>query len=62
MAPPYLSIVMPAYNEQARLPESIPKALEFLTQCSFSWELRVVDDGSEDNTCAVVEGFAADEP
>lgn len=36
--------------------------LDHLRAAPFTWEVRVVDDGSEDGTCAVVEGLAEDEP
>lgn len=59
---PFLSLVIPAYNEEARLPETLPVAIDFLRQTDWDWEVRVVDDGSEDGTREVVQGFAASEP
>lgn len=59
---PFLSLIIPAWNEEARLPETLPRALAWLRKQSFTWEIRVVDDGSTDGTVAVVEGLAADEP
>jgi glycosyltransferase involved in cell wall biosynthesis len=51
--PATLSIVVPAYNEGARLRESLPKILAYLNQEFSGSELIVVDDGSTDNTAAV---------
>jgi glycosyltransferase involved in cell wall biosynthesis len=56
-AQPFLSIVIPAYNEERRLPESLGKVLAFLQTKDYPAEVIVVDDGSTDNTADVVEGF-----
>ena len=55
-----LTIVIPAYNEESRLPLTIKKVLEWADKTSiFEIELIIVDDGSEDRTCDVVQEFAA---
>jgi dolichyl-phosphate beta-glucosyltransferase len=51
--PPSLSIVVPAYNEGARLDESLPVILDYLNKTHPAAELIVVDDGSKDDTVAV---------
>lgn len=51
--PPSLSIVVPAYNEGARLAESLPVILDYLNKTHPTAELIVVDDGSKDDTVAV---------
>lgn len=54
-----LSIVIPAYNEQARLGPTLEIVVQFLRAKNFAFaELIVVDDGSRDATAALVEGFA----
>ncbi|KAK7485918.1 hypothetical protein BaRGS_00022784 [Batillaria attramentaria] len=50
-----LTVVVPAYNEQERLPVMMDEAMEYLeerqkTNRSFSYEVIVVDDGSSDKT------------
>jgi len=45
-----LSIIVPAYNEEARLGKSLPVILEYLRQQPYTWELLVVNDGSRDRT------------
>src|SRR5437763_16247353 len=52
---PLVSIITPAYNAAAFIGETIASALG---QTYANWELLVVDDGSTDATCAVVQGFA----
>jgi dolichyl-phosphate beta-glucosyltransferase len=52
-----LSIVIPAYNEEKRIGRSLEAILEFLTSANYSAEVVVVNDGSKDNTAAVVAGF-----
>jgi glycosyltransferase involved in cell wall biosynthesis len=49
-----LSLVIPAYNEQARLPYTLSQIEAFLCQESIDGEVIVVDNGSQDATSAVV--------
>jgi dolichyl-phosphate beta-glucosyltransferase len=58
-----LSIVIPAYNEEQRLPSTIEAVLNYLDRSAFApVEVVVVDDGSRDGTAAWVETRAASEP
>src|SRR5215813_1690825 len=52
---PVLSIVVPAFNEAARIGDSIEKIDAFMRRSSVACELIVVDDGSGDNTSDVVK-------
>jgi glycosyltransferase involved in cell wall biosynthesis len=52
--PPQVSIVVPAYNEGIRIGESIQKIEAFLKGMPWTAEVIVVDDGSRDDTAAVV--------
>jgi glycosyltransferase involved in cell wall biosynthesis len=51
---PKVSIVVPAYNEAVRIGDSIRKIEEFVAQLPFKVEVLVVDDGSSDETAAIV--------
>ena len=54
-----LTVVIPAYNEEYRLPPTITKILEWADTTSvFEIELIIVDDGSEDKTCDIVQEFS----
>jgi len=53
-----VSIVIPAFNEESRLSETLDDLTAFLLQQSWDWEVRVVDDGSTDATGRVVEDSA----
>ncbi len=55
---PALSVVIPAYNEAARLPSTLRAVLDFLVRRGEPWEVIVADDGSDDGTAAVVEALA----
>lgn len=58
----YLSVVIPAYNEEKRLPATVRAVVAYLGRQSYSWEVLVVDDGSEDKTAELVTGAAKTEP
>ncbi|XP_072942279.1 dolichyl-phosphate beta-glucosyltransferase [Epargyreus clarus] len=58
-----LSVVVPAYNEEERLPPMLNEALEFLErrvkdQPSYKYEIIVVSDGSRDGTVKVTQSYA----
>jgi len=59
---PFLSIIIPAYNEEQRLPGSLQKIVTYLSAQDYGWEVIVVDDGSQDRTPEVVEEFARQYP
>jgi dolichyl-phosphate beta-glucosyltransferase len=60
--PPHLSIVVPAYNEEARIGASLQEMLAYFEAQDYSYEILVVDDGSSDNTIAVVRQIAEGRP
>ena len=57
-----LTIVIPAFNEERRLRTTLHAVVDYLRQQTWDWDVRVVDDGSTDQTAAFVESFARDEP
>ena len=61
-AAPHLSVVIPAFNEAARLPRYLDEVVGFLEARGKPYEVVVVDDGSTDGTAAVVRALAARHP
>ena len=58
-----ISIVIPAYNEEKRLPATLETVLDYLAARSWTrWEILVVDDGSRDSTAAVARQFESAHP
>ena len=51
----YLSIIIPAHNEQNRLPISLEKIDKFLQEQSYSYEVIIVENGSSDKTIEIVK-------
>ncbi len=62
LTPPELSIVIPAYNEERRLSETLRRVRAYLQARRLEAEVIVVDDGSEDGTAALVEAWRAEFP
>jgi dolichyl-phosphate beta-glucosyltransferase len=59
---PQLSVIVPAYNEEARLGATLVAYLRYFRGRGESFELLVVDDGSLDRTTELVERVATDAP
>lgn len=56
---PFVSIIIPAYNEEARLPPTLQRIAAFLRLQAYPAEVLIVENGSTDNTAAVVREFIA---
>jgi dolichyl-phosphate beta-glucosyltransferase len=56
---PRLSVVVPCYNEEQRLPRTIEQIEKYLAGHGISYELILVDDGSSDGTRRVMNEAAA---
>jgi len=52
-----LSIIIPSYNEEARLPGTLQRIAEYLPTLRLRTEVLVVNDGSTDRTATVAESF-----
>lgn len=59
---PLVSVVIPAYNEERRLPQTLQRVDEYFAQQSYPVEIIVVDDGSSDGTARVVTSFIETHP
>ena len=62
MTQPYLSVVIPAYNEESRIEATLEQVHSWLSRQSYSWEIVVADDGSVDGTARLVSGFGEGRP
>ena len=58
----YLSIIVPAYNEELRITPTLARLHAFLSAQPLRYEILVVDDGSRDGTCALIEKTAETMP
>jgi glycosyltransferase involved in cell wall biosynthesis len=54
---PDLSIIIPSYNEELRLPATLERIAAYIQTCGRETEVLIVDDGSRDRTAAVAATF-----
>jgi dolichyl-phosphate beta-glucosyltransferase len=57
---PYVSIIIPAYNEAKRIGKTLETIKKFLSDKPYSWEIILVDDGSSDFTISTARSKIAD--
>ena len=62
MTEPFLSVIIPAFNEEARIGPVLGRVLEYLESQDYSWEVVVADDGSVDGTARLAEQAGAGRP
>ena len=62
MPEPFLSVVIPTYNEEPRIAETLAKVTEYLAAQDYEWEVVVADDGSTDNTAQLVGQVIVEHP
>jgi dolichyl-phosphate beta-glucosyltransferase len=58
LANPFLSIIIPAYNEESRLPDTLQQVTNFLDAQAYTAEVLVVENGSQDRTLAIAQEFS----
>lgn len=57
MTSPFLSIIIPAYNEERRLPRTLGQVFTFLKEQNYTAEVLVVENGSSDQTFEIAQKF-----
>jgi dolichyl-phosphate beta-glucosyltransferase len=57
IAQPYLSVIIPAYNEEKKIETDLAAALEYFRSQSYAFELIAVDDGSADRTPQILRAW-----
>ena len=62
MTQPFLSVVIPAFNEEARICHTLDQVTAYLQSRDYTWEIVVADDGSSDGTAQIVASFKARHP
>ena len=58
----FLSVIIPAYNEESRITDTLEEVIGFLSGRPYTWEVLVADDGSTDATGRLVGDLAAAHP
>lgn len=53
----YLSLIIPTYNEERRLPQTLESILKYLENQDYVYEIIISDDGSKDNTVNYVKSL-----
>jgi dolichyl-phosphate beta-glucosyltransferase len=59
LSPPFLSIIIPAHNEEARLPDTLRQVLAFAERQEYLMDVIVVENGSTDRTFQIARDFIA---
>lgn len=59
---PHLAVLIPAYNEDARIRPTLETVARYLASQAYTWEVVVLSDGSTDGTQEAVREFAASNP
>jgi len=58
LSDPFISVVIPTYNEESRIVDTLNMVVNHLGAKEYTWEIVVADDGSKDNTARLVEEVA----
>lgn len=59
MTKPYLSVIIPSYNEQQNFKRGVlDDVVEYLKKQNYEWEVILTDDGSSDGTSQILDEFA----
>ncbi len=59
MSSPFLSIIIPAHNEESRLPRTLEQVFAFLSGQDYTAEVLVIENGSSDRTLEIAQEFAS---
>jgi len=59
---PFLSLILPAHNEEHRLPKTLSQAHDFFQKQNYSVEIVVVENGSQDRTLELAQSFTRQIP
>jgi len=62
LSKPFLSLVLPVYNEAQRLPQAIEKIDTFVRQNEYETEVLIVENGSTDETLSIAKNLSQNKP
>lgn len=62
MAAPYFSLIIPAHNEENRLPDTLQQVTAYLHAQPYNFEVLVVENSSTDQTYSIAQAFASQHP
>ena len=62
MSAPFVSVIIPAHNEETRLPHTLEQVLAFLKKQAYDSEVLVVENGSTDHTLEIAQAYARQHP
>ncbi len=62
MQQPFLSIIIPAYNEESRLPETLSQVAEFIASQPYETEVLIVNNNSTDRTEEIIQDYSSRVP
>ena len=62
MTNPFLSIIIPAHNEEERLPGTLEEIHSFIKEQSYSTEIIIVENGSRDRTLEIARQYSQEMP
>ncbi len=57
---PYISLILPVYNEEKRIAASLKSIYHYLRSTGHTYEILIVDDGSTDRTLELIRFFSSD--
>ncbi len=62
MPQPFLSVVIPTFNEESRISGTLSLVVEYLASQDYEWEIVVADDGSQDRTAQFAGRVIVEQP
>jgi glycosyltransferase involved in cell wall biosynthesis len=62
LSPPFLSLIIPAHNEETRLPDTLKQVIAFCGRQPYAIEVLIIENGSQDNTLQIATDFATGNP
>jgi dolichyl-phosphate beta-glucosyltransferase len=62
MNKPYISVIIPSYNEEKRISKTLKRVKEYMASQDYTYEVLIVIDGAKDKTAEISKTFMEDWP